>query len=336
MAKKSKASLKVLRAGCLVLLAVFGLLRPALAADAPSAPEAAPIGPQDFLRSYLQIQEQLHDAQLAIEKNRQEAAAAAASNSLVLNERLESMEKNLANERLEQVRAIEHSDRMILFAAGIFAAIGFLVMLLAALLQWTAVNRLAAAASAVSPRSSPLLGMGETQLPPLPALEQSSTRFLGLIERLEQRIHELESSLPEAGSANGKSNGADTHSSPREISAPAAPDNSGTIQLLVSKSQTLLKLDKPEAALACFDEILTLEPTNAEILVKKGSALERLRRFDEAIQCYDRAIAQDDSLALAYLYKGGLCHRMERYSEALACYELALKPAKTTRPAAAS
>jgi tetratricopeptide (TPR) repeat protein len=236
------------------------------------------------------------------------------------------------------MRAIEHSDRMILFAAGIFAAIGFLVMLLAALLQWTAVNRLAAAAA--GPPAAHVLGMGEAPWAAIPAIEQSSTRFLGLIERLEQRIHELESSskpsqsLSEVSSVDGRSNVSVAESPSRETSPPAGPDRASTIHLLLSKSQTLLKLDKPDAALACFDEILALDPTNADVMVKKGAALERLQRFDQAIQCYDRAISQDDSLAMAYLYKGGLCHRMARYSEALACYEQALKPGKPAPPQA--
>ena len=106
----------------------------------------------------------------------------------------------------------------------------------------------------------------------------------------------------------------------------------------MSKSQTLLKLDKPEASLACLDELLTLDPANADALVKKGAVLERLQRLDEAIQCYDRAIAQDDSMTMAYLYKGSVLNRTERYGEALACYDQALKragksPAPPSSPA---
>ena len=343
---KSNAGSGFIRTGGLVLLALMGLFRPALAADTNAAPgaedktaEAAGISAQDSMRAYLQIQEQLRNTLAGVEKNRQEAEAAAATNSQVLDARLRLMEKTFAD-------GIESSDRMILMAAGTFAAIGFLVLLLAAFLQWTAVNRLAAAAASLSAFHPPqLTGPGMAQLPPAHVLEQSSTRFLALIERLEQRIHELEASvkppqsLPESsspnGNANGNANGAAAESSPGEISPPAAPGQASAINVLLSKSQTLIKLDRPEAALGCLEEVLALEPGNTDALVKKGAALERLQRFDEAIQCYDRAIAQDSSMTMAYLYKGGVFNRTERYSEALACYEQALKRlGKPARPQA--
>jgi tetratricopeptide (TPR) repeat protein len=329
-----KTGFEFIRAACLVPLAALLLLLPALAADTNAAPDvnsktaaADAVSVQDFLRSYLQLQEQLHNTLLTIEKNRLEAQAAATSNSVVMDDRWRLMEKTFANERLEQVRGIERSDRMILSAAGVFAAVGFLVLLLAAFLQWTSVNRFAAAAASLAAAHPPQgLGAGDAPLVPAHALEQSNARFLGLIERLEQRIHELEmpvktpQALPESSSANGEAGG------------PAEPDKAGLIKLLLGKSQTLIKLDKPEAALGCLDEVLTLDPGNADALVKTGTIMERLQRFDEAIQCYDRAIAHDNSMTMAYLYKGSVFNRMERYSEALACYEQALKPGKTAAP----
>jgi tetratricopeptide (TPR) repeat protein len=342
----SNAGYGFVRTGCLVLLAMMSLLRPARAAETNAAPvadgksaEAAGMSAQDSLRFYLQIQEQLRNTLLAIETNRQEAAAAAATNSQALAERLRLMEKTFADGRLDLIEGVDRSDRMVLMAAGIFAAIGFLVLLLAAFLQWTAVNRLAAAAASLSAHPRQLLGMGADQLPPAHVLEQSSARFLALFERLERRIRELEASvkppqsLPESRSTNGDSNGPAAELSPGEISAPAGPGQSSAVNVLLSKSQTLLKLDKPEAALGCLEEILALDAGNTEALVKKGAALERLQRFDEAIQCYDRAIAQDNSMTMAYLYKGGVFNRTERYSEALACYEQALKRlGKSSRP----
>jgi tetratricopeptide (TPR) repeat protein len=343
----SNAGLGFIRTGCLALLAIMGLFRPVLAAETNAAPgadgktaEASGMSAQDSLRFYLQIQEQLRNTLLAIETNRQEAAAAAATNAQALEARLRLMEKTSADGRLDLMEGMERSNRMVLMAAGTFAAIGFLVLLLAAFLQWTAVNRLAAAAASLSPHPPQLAsGLGAAQLPPAHLLEQSSTRFLALIERLEQRIHELEASvkppqsLPESGSPNGDANGPAAASSPGGISPPAAPGQASAINVLLSKSQTLLKLDKPEAALGCLEEVLALDSSNTDALVKKGAALERLQRFDEAIQCYDRAIAQDNSMTMAYLYKGGVFNRTERYSEALACYEQALKRlGKPARP----
>jgi len=340
MTIKPKADFGFIRTGCVVLATILGLLRPALAADTNAAPDAdgqtagaGAVRAQDFLRSYLQIQEQLRDSQLAIEKLQQETAAANASNSVAVEERLRLMEKAIANERVEQLSGIAHLDRTILIAASAFAFIGFLGLLLAAFLQWAAVNRLAAAAASLSAAHSPLglgAGAGEALLPPTHALEQSNLRFLHLMERLEQRLHDMEASvkppktLPEGNSANGPA----AESPSGEILPRTAPDKTNTIQVLLNKSQTLMKLDKTEAALDCLDEVLSLDPGNADALVKKGAALERLQRIQGAIECYDRAIARDSSMIMAYLYKAGLLNRMERHSEALACYEQALKPGK--------
>ncbi|MGD0652613.1 MAG: tetratricopeptide repeat protein [Verrucomicrobiia bacterium] len=80
-----------------------------------------------------------------------------------------------------------------------------------------------------------------------------------------------------------------------------------------------------DTALACFDEVIAIDPTNAEAFVKKGTVLEKLGKLDEAIDCYDRAIALDTSMTMAYLCKGGAFNRLERYGEALQCYEQALR-----------
>jgi tetratricopeptide (TPR) repeat protein len=287
---------------------------------------------QDSLRSLLQVQEQLHNTQLAIEKNRQEAEAEATRNSLVLEERFSVMEKSLAAQRIEELKGIEHSDRMVLIAAGIFAGIGFLVLLMAAFLQWTAVNRLTLAAASISGAySKGGLGLGESQVISSSVLEQSTNKFLDVIGRLEQRVQELETSTKPAAALPENSVNHDevkklALTEPSEEMPPVpVSGKTDSISLLLNKCQTLLKLDKPDEALDCLNQALAMDPGNADALLKKGAALERLQRFAEAIECYDRAIAQDNSMTMAYLYKGGVFNRMERYSEALECYEQALK-----------
>ena len=42
----------------------------------------------------------------------------------------------------------------------------------------------------------------------------------------------------------------------------------------MGKGQTLLKLDKPEEAVVCFDKALAMDPGNTDVLVRKGAALE--------------------------------------------------------------
>src|SRR5277367_2893984 len=161
----SNAGFGLIRTGCLLLLVLMSLLRPAQAADTNAAPDPAGTNAQDSLRFYLQIQEQLRRTLVAIEENRQDAEAEAATNQQALAERLRVMEKTLADGRLEQMQGMERSDRMILMAAGTFAAIGFLVLLLAAFLQWTAVNRFAAAAASLSAAYPPVSSLSAPQLP---------------------------------------------------------------------------------------------------------------------------------------------------------------------------
>jgi tetratricopeptide (TPR) repeat protein len=154
---------------------------------------------------------------------------------------------------------------------------------------------------------------------------EPSPDLLLTVERLEKRIRELEEGTsgphregrPEkrqAGNANGGSTENGTH-----------VDTNARVTVLLGKGQSLLNVDKPEEALACFDEVLALEAHNPEALVKKGAALERLRKLNEAIECYDHAIQADNTMTIAYLYKGGLFNRMERFNEALECYEQALR-----------
>ena len=122
-----------------------------------------------------------------------------------------------------------------------------------------------------------------------------------------------------------------THSENGAPTPPVTAVETGRITGLIGKGQSLLNVDKAEEALACFDEVLTLDAQNAEALVKKGTALERLRKLEEAIECYNRAIVADGSMTIAYLYKGGLFNRLERFTEAMECYEQALRTQEKRR-----
>jgi tetratricopeptide (TPR) repeat protein len=187
------------------------------------------------------------------------------------------------------------------------------------------------------------------------AAEQASQRFQGAIEQLQKRILELEHSAqadaaeaPPARSpatsfpASGKSNAQPTAASTLNIQSllpPPAASNPGAepaaptsrAALLLGKGQALLNLDAAEAALQCFDEVLALEPNNAEALVKKGMTLEKLQDWEQALEYYNRAIAADNSMTVAHLYRGGVCNRLQRYREALESYEQALRTEKKSR-----
>jgi tetratricopeptide (TPR) repeat protein len=345
----TRAGLRFFRAGFFVCLLVAFLTTQARTAETSNSIASAPTvkedssTSQDALRSFLQVQEQLRNTQLALEQNRQEAEAAATRNAQMIEGRLSLIEKSMASQRLEELKDLQHSNRLILVAAGVFAVISFLVLLFTAFLQWSAVNRLAGvtaafpASRALGAGSAPVaLGMGEGPLVQTGALEESTARFLAGMEGLEKRIRGMEESFQASThlegaspNGNGKSKVPSFETGASEIKegttdSPVA-EQAAKIALLLGKGQTLLKLDQPEEALACFNEALELDPNHSEAWVKKGAVLERLQQLNEAIACYDRAIAADGSLTMAYLHKGGVFNLLERYGEALECYEKALQ-----------
>ena len=143
-------------------LAIFLLLPlvPYVAADVPAtavisnAPETNSLE----LRTYLQLQEQLHATQLAVERNRKESLEAAAQTAEVLTTRLQGIEQSLGTQRARELDAMQNSNRVMLIVAGAFAAMGFLAMVLMAFFQWRTVTRLAEMSAAL-----PAAGLGYNQ-----------------------------------------------------------------------------------------------------------------------------------------------------------------------------
>ena len=300
---------------------------------------------QETLRTYLQLQEQLHMAQMAIEQNRKEAREAAAQNSDVLAGRLLAIEKALETQRSRELEAMQTSNHLMLLVAGTVAGTGFVAMLLMSFFQWRTVNRLAELSSlpSFSGPTRAALGPGDITLGQVGPAEQSSMRLLSAMEQLQKRIHELEHTtrtpLHDAHDTNGGShpagssntNGGSVVASNRAGSSSDSSQEANSASVLLGKGQSLLNLDDVQGAVGCFDEVLKIDPKNAEAWVRKGTALERLQRLDEAVECYDRALAADASLTIAYLHKGGLFNRMERFNEALECYEKALRTQEKRR-----
>jgi tetratricopeptide (TPR) repeat protein len=296
------------------------------------------------------FQEQQDIVQQAIEQTRREAEAAVKRNADTLAARLDLIGEALGQQHKRELEALQTSNRTTLIVAGILAGTGLLGVFCMAFFLMRATNRLTEITMAVvplshafSPGPSPNpLTLGDAHLAAANPAERAGARLLGAIEQLEKRLHDLEHTtqqapLASAATQSGGMPAAETEHSARDgRTQPAAQnlaadsDQASRVVLLLAKGQTLLHLDQPAEALACYDEVIALEPRNAEAYVKKGAALEKLRREDEAVECYDRAIAADSSLTTAYLHKGGVFNRLERYQEALACYEQALKTEQKT------
>jgi tetratricopeptide (TPR) repeat protein len=292
---------------------------------------------QSFEELQLQQQATLH----AIEQARQDAEAAAKRNTEALEARLKQIEDSVAVQREHELETLRSSHHFTLMLVAVFAGVGFCGMLIVTLFLLRAMSR-RMETTAAQPLGAPLgqsyaiaLDAGETHLVAADPARQTSARLQRTLERMERRIHELEGSTepaePEAveipasapsAEASGPAQAGESAGSP----APRpTSDRASRIALLLGKGQSLLHLQQTDTALACFEEVIALDPTHADAFVKKGGVLEKIGRLDEAIDCYDRAIALDTSMTMAYLSKGGVFNRLERYGEALQCYEQALR-----------
>ncbi len=298
----------------------------------------------EALRAFLQLQEQLHANQLALEAVRKEAgeaaaksaedlAAIASGNARALEEssaalalRLKSIEESIGKHRDAELQTIQSSSRTMLFIAGAFAVLGIGAMVFMAFLQWRTIGRLAELSGAIPSRQtlgplSDVKALGAGSLAATPQVQDVNGRLAAALDQLERRILSLEERarlpLQEFGASNGRG---DRHNGHGPVQAPEP----GSVGDLLSRGQTLMEEGDASKALELFEEAAEMAPLNPEIHVRKGSALEKLGKMEEAIASFDRAIEIDSSVTIAYLHKGGLLNRMERFAEALECYERAL------------
>jgi len=283
--------------------------------------------------AYLQIQQQLHAAELAlqnIESNRLEMAATAQRNADALNARIQSLEQTVAEQRAAELAAAQQSQQVTLLVAAGFGLLVVAVVLVIVYLQWRAMARLVELSAT---QQKLLASFNERPLPAIvtnATVENSNGRLLNAVDQLEKRIRELEQPAPKTAHVLADKNPAallehHEHKNGTNGAAKSNSEREECIANLLSEGQALLTANEPEKALECFEIALGLQADHPEALVKKGGALEKLGRENEAVACYDRAIATDSALTIAYLHKGGLFNRMARYDEALKCYEQALR-----------
>jgi tetratricopeptide (TPR) repeat protein len=326
----------------LCLLADRGELRAQAPVESPPAKTASldDLTQAELLKSYLQVRDQLHATQLAIANNRAETEATARAQATAISEKLEAIKSAMESERqrmqVETLRTnaererqqieVQRSNRTVLWVAVSFGAIGLLAMLFMPLVQLRTINRIAEVANQRPslPQTAALLA-DESDTLPGQTVALSNQRLMNVIERMEKRIFELEHTavhpLPAATTVEAKTtNGSGLSAHP----FPPA-DQTALITVLLGKGKFLMSTNKAKDAVACYDEILKVEPNHPEALVKKGVALERLNQDDAAIRCYDRAIEVNEKMTLAYLSKAGVCNRLGRYDEAMECYEQALQ-----------
>ncbi len=274
-------------------LAVFLAAR-SLAADTNSI--ASSTNNDATVNGYLQIQMQLHDTQMALEKSREEARQTAADTTA----RIEALEQAIAARHAADLEVAQKNQQSLFMLAGAFGLTVLAAVLFMAYLQWRSVARLVETASRQGAALASAGAVQQLAAPGRAAVEISNARLLDIVGQLEKKILELESGG-------------------RLLAGPAAKSADPLVE-----GQAFLDANEAQRALDCFEKFLSAQPQNPEALVKKASALEKLDRVDEALACCDRAIVADGAPVTAYLFKGGLLNRLQRYDESLKCYEQAM------------
>jgi hypothetical protein len=163
----------------------------------------------ELLEAYRNMREQLRATQTSIVNNRFEAEATARDQATATAEKIQAMNAILAAERKnrqaesdrfefvhdQEQAEIRRSNRSVVWVASAFGTVGLLTMLLAAIFQWRAINRMAE----VVEQRIQSRGTGEYGLLPdsnsmvsgqIVAL--STQRLVSAVDRMEQRIKELE------------------------------------------------------------------------------------------------------------------------------------------------
>jgi tetratricopeptide (TPR) repeat protein len=281
----------------LVLATVF-----AGAAEPAELPFHFPAVTNDAIANgYLQIQEQLHATQLAIEANRQIAADAAQKNADALAARLDSLELMVASQRAVADDAAHKAQQFTLLVMGGFGVAALAVLLLMVWLQWRMFAQVAQISAQQHLAITNSRAVHELAAPGRTTVAVSNARLLEMVGQLEKKIQDLESGNRLLASAPG---------------AQAADP--------LADGQKFLDARQPEKALEAFNHFLAAQPDHAGALSKKAAALENLGRLEDALACCDRAIEKNGSPAPALLQKGGLLNKLNRHAEAIDCFEKAL------------
>jgi tetratricopeptide (TPR) repeat protein len=320
-----------------------------LAIRAPAGTPAVDTNPSSSLStndaitsSLLQIQEQLHTTQLAIEQNQQAAIDTAkmnSANSELLSAQLQALEQTVTTQHNSDVDASHKTVQGIILSTGIFGLLCLGIMSWMVYLQSRAFTQLTRISSQ---QQAVIAGTGAVQqfaAPGRAIVENSSAQLLDAVGQLKERINELEKGgrqLPN-GSNGAKgvhlSNGSNgsNGSSRTSVAIESSEANAVATVDSLAEGQKYLDENAPQKALELFDRFLVMHPDHAEALLKKADALQKIGRNDEALAHYNRVIEKDGTLAVAHLQKGGLLNRLRRYDEALNCYEQALQAQEKRR-----
>ncbi len=175
---------------------------------APATGRIEETNAQELPHPYLQLQGQIHAAQLAIEQSRQESREAAARSAETLSKALQSMQEAFAAQRASDRQTMLSSNQVILIGVGAFAGMTFLSMLVMGYFQWRMSQGLAKiSATLPSPldleRAAAAAALALANQPEL-ALFEPTERPAGHPQELERGVRPALSRLGGAGMSVGK------------------------------------------------------------------------------------------------------------------------------------
>jgi predicted O-linked N-acetylglucosamine transferase (SPINDLY family) len=115
----------------------------------------------------------------------------------------------------------------------------------------------------------------------------------------------------------------------RAMTDVATPDAAEEAKALRKKGNELLQLGRPQAALECFEQALSCNPSDTSTLNDRGNALQDLQRYAEAIESYDEALRIKRELPATLTNRGGALRKLRRFDAALRDLDaaLAIRPA---------
>src|ERR1700730_7729506 len=106
------------------------------------------------------------------------------------------------------------------------------------------------------------------------------------------------------------------------LSSPARADE---VSDTFNQSLEALKRKEYYLAIAGFNAVLQLDPTNAAAYHNRGSAYHGLGNYDKAVANYTTAVRLDPGQALTYTSRGIACKLKGDYGRAVADYATAIR-----------
>jgi hypothetical protein len=191
---------------------------------------------------YLQIQAQLHDTQMALEKSREEARQSAADTTA----RIQALEQAIAARHAADLEVAQKNQQSMFMLAGALGLTVLAAVLFMAYLQWRSVARLVEIASRPGTALVSAGAVHQLAAPGRAAVEVSNARLLDIVGSLEKKILELESGG-------------------RLLAEPAAKSDP------LAEGQAFLDTNEPKKALDCFENFLAAQPQKGLGAGKAGS-----------------------------------------------------------------